>query len=238
MNHTTDAPPNPVPFTLSVNPTAPAKAVAGLKVVTVGDGLGALLTLNVIPVEVPPPGAEVMTSTLRVPTLAVSPAEIVALRWVLSMKVVARVVPFQRIKEPLMKFVPVTLRVNPEPPADAEFGLMFESVGAGLTTAFVVKVRPLDVPPPGAGVFTVTGAVPTAATSEPRIDAVSCVELTKAVVRGEPFQRTVAPLTKFVPVTARVKAASPAVFEMGESKVAVGDGFVTVRESEFWPPRL
>ena len=94
---TSEAPTKPEPFTFRVNPTAPAVTVAGLSVVTVGAGLGALLTLNVTPVEVPPPGAAVMTSTLRVPTLAISAAEMLASRWELSTNVVARVVPFHRI---------------------------------------------------------------------------------------------------------------------------------------------
>jgi hypothetical protein len=41
------------------------------------------------------------------------------------------------------------------------------------------------------------------------IVAVSCVELTNAVRRGEPFQLTTEPFTKFAPVTVRVKLVLP-----------------------------
>ena len=137
-----------------------------------------------------------------------------------------------------MKFVPTTLRVNPGPPTAADTGLMLESVGTGLITAFVVNVSALEVPPPGAGVFTVTLAVPALATSEARMEAVNCVGLTKFVVRTAPFQRTLEPLTKFEPLTVSVKAASPAVFEVGLSEIKAGEGLTTVRERLFCPPRL
>ena len=42
----------------------------------------------------------------------------------------------------------------------------------------MVKLNPLDVPPPGVGFVTVTVAVPAVVISLARIDAVSCVLLT------------------------------------------------------------
>jgi hypothetical protein len=89
---------------------------------------------------------------------------------VLLIQVVARAVPFQRIIEEATKFVPVTMRVKPTPPAVAELGLMLVSAGAGL---LIVKVCALVVPPPGVGLKTVTLAVPAVAILAASILAVS-----------------------------------------------------------------
>ena len=63
-------------------------------------------------------------------------------------------------------------------------------VGTGLFTA---NDTAFDAPPPGAGLNTVTLAVPAVAMSANVIAAVSCVPLTYVVVRFSPFQRTTAP---------------------------------------------
>src|SRR5947208_1866293 len=57
--------------------------------------------------------------------------------------------------------------------------------------------------------------------SEAGMLAVSCVELTKVVVRAAPFHSTVAPVTKFVPLAVSVKAGPPAVAELGVRPVRV-----------------
>src|SRR5207247_9886627 len=69
------------------------------------------------------------------------------------------------------------------------------------------------------------------AMSAAAIAAVSCVALTKVVVLAEPFHRTVAPLTKFVPVTVRVNAAPPEVVLDGLRLVMAGTGLLTVKAS-------
>ena len=61
------------------------------------------------------------------------------------------------IAEVLTKLVPLTVRVNEEPPAVALFGEVLVRCGTGLLT---VKLNPLEVPPPGVGLNTVTVAVP------------------------------------------------------------------------------
>src|SRR2546425_12357775 len=88
----------------------------------------------------------------------------------------------------LMKFVPVAVRVNPAPSATALLGEIKLSVGAGL---LIVNVEALEVPPPGVGLKTVTGAVPAVAMSLARIWAWSWVLLTKVVVRLLAFHRTI-----------------------------------------------
>jgi hypothetical protein len=82
----------------------------------------------------------------------------------------------------------------------------------------------LEVPPPGAGLNTVTCAVPATAMSEAGTEAVSCVDETKLVVRSEPFHLTTEPEIKFVPFTVRVNPAPPAVAEFGLRLVVVGTG--------------
>jgi hypothetical protein len=106
-----------------------------------------------------------------------SAARIVAVNCVAEPNVVALSVPFHRTTELLMKLEPVTVSVNPAPPAIAEVGLILVRPGTGLA-AVIVKFTPLDVPPPGAGLNTVTLAVPAVAMSAARIVAVNWVALT------------------------------------------------------------
>jgi len=91
----------------------------------------------------------------------------------------------------------------------------------GVTT---VKMTPFDVPPPGAGLVTVTLKVPAVAMSEATMAAVSCVTLTNVVARALPLKLTVEPLTKFVPFTVKVKVGPPAMALAGEMLVIVGGG--------------
>ena len=97
-------------------------------------------------------------------------------------------------------------------------------IGEG-AAALIVKLTAFEVPPPGVGVTTVTLAVPAEAISLAGIAAVSCVALTKVVVRALPFHRTVEPLMKFDPFTVRENAAPPVVAEFGLIVVMAGTGF-------------
>ncbi len=72
-----------------------------------------------------------------------------------------------------------------------------------------MKVRALEVPPPGAGLNTVTEAVPAVAMSAAVIDALNWVEETYVVVRFDPFQRTTELDLKPLPFTVNVNAAPP-----------------------------
>src|SRR5439155_16785473 len=127
----------------------------------------------------------------------------------------------------LKKSVPYTVSVNAASPATAVLGDRELSVGLGFG-AVIVNVCGLEVPPPGAGVNTVTEAVPAVAMSAVVICAVSCVLLPNVVARWLPFHCTMDELMKFVPVSASVKAASPATTLLGDREVSVGLGFGAV----------
>jgi hypothetical protein len=167
-----------VPLTVRVKAAPPAVAELGLRPVVVGTGLSGMLIVKVWALEVPPPGEGLNTVTLAVPAVAMSEARIEAVSCVDETKLVLRSKPFHLTTEPEMKLVPLTMSVKAAPPAVAEVGLRFVVVGTGLSGILIVKVWGLDVPPPGAGLNTVTGAVPAVAMSEARIEAVTWVALT------------------------------------------------------------
>jgi hypothetical protein len=83
------------------------------------------------------------------------------------------------------------------------------------------------VPPPGAGLVTVTLIVPDVAVSVAVINAFTCVALRNVVVFAVPLKFSTDDELKFVPVTVRVKAA-PFVALVGESETSVGKGLFTV----------
>jgi hypothetical protein len=85
-----------------------------------------------------------------------------------------------------------------------------------------VNVCAVDVAPGHVGLVTVTDAVPAAAMREADTVAVNCVEETNVVVSGVPFQFTVDPETKFVPITVSVNPEPPAVAQVGLSELIVG----------------
>lgn len=92
----------------------------------------------------------------------------------------------------------------------------------------IVNVAAFDVPPPGAGLETVTLAVPGLAISAAAMAAVNCVPLTKVVVRFEPFHCTVEVATKLLPLTVSTKAAPNAVALFGLRVETAGTGLLIV----------
>ena len=88
------------------------------------------------------------------------------------MKVVVRSDPFHRTTEPAIKFDPLTVRVNPDPPAIALEGFRLVRAGTGFN-GFIVKDNTLEVPPPGAGLNTITDADPAVAMSAAEMEAVN-----------------------------------------------------------------
>jgi len=169
-----------------------------------------------------------VTVTFNVPAVAMSVAGIVATICVLVTDegVIAGLVPKFTVA-PATKPVPVRVNVKAAPPAVAEVGAVEVSVGP--ETALIVKDRLPDVPPPGAGLVTVTVAVPAVAISAAVIAAVNFVALTKVVVLAAPLNFTTDVGTKPVPLTVRVKAAPPAVALAGDREVAVGAGLLMVK---------
>jgi hypothetical protein len=110
-------------------------------------------------------------------------------------------------------------------PAGTQSGKIELIVGTPLGPALVtVKLSGLEVPPPGAGLVTVTADVPTEAMLEAGMAAVNCVELTNVVVGTAPPKLTVEDERKFVPLIVSVKAAPPATALFGEIVVIVGLG--------------
>ena len=99
---------------------------------------------------------------------------------------------------------PDTIPTGAEPEAMSIFPNPRLPVG-GVTS----KKATLETPPPGAGLDTVTEAVPGAAISAALRAAVSCPLLTKFVVLALPFQFTTDPETKPAPFTVRVNAEPP-----------------------------
>src|SRR5256885_4805646 len=222
----------PLPFTSSVSDPVPAVTPVGVSPVSPGTGL---FTVNVRAPEVPPPGAGVITVTCGVPAAATSAAAMAAVSCVALTKTVVRAAPFQLTVEPLTKLLPLTVSVKAALPADVLVGDRAARVGDEL---FTVNVCAAELPPPGAGVTTVTCGVPAAATSAAAMAAVSCVALTKVVVRVAPFHLTVLPLTKPVPFTVSVKAGPLTSALLGVRPVSVGAGLFTVNvcAAEVPPP--
>jgi len=180
--------------------------------------------------DVPPPGLGFTTVIEAAPGLGIRAAGTVAVSRVAETKVVVSGLPFQFTVEPETKLVPLTVKVNCEPPAVAQVGLSEVIVGTGL---LMVKVCAFDVPPPGAGFTTVTEAVPAFATRAAVTVAVSCVEETNVVVKAVPFQRTDEVETKLVPFTVRMNCADPAKHELGLIEVIVGTGLLIVNITVF-----
>jgi hypothetical protein len=99
--------------------------------------------------------------------------------------------------------------------ADWPAGIVCGPVGLDILKSPMLNVSAFDVPPPGVGLNTVTEAVPEVAMLLAGTAAVNCVALPIVVVSAALFHFTTEPLMKFVPVSASVKAAPPAVAEAG-----------------------
>jgi hypothetical protein len=133
-----------------------------------------------------------------------------------------------------MKLLPLTVSVKAAPPAVADAGLRPVVAGTGFVIALIVNICALEVPPPGAGLNTVTVAVPADTMSAAVIAAVSWVEDRYVVVRPAPFHCTTEPLIKLLPLTVRVKAAPPAEADAGLRPVVAGTGLLAVPVADLY----
>jgi hypothetical protein len=103
------------------------------------------------------------------------------------------------------KLEPVTVKGNDAVPAVARAGESEVMVGAGSELGGVMgKVIGFEFTAEGRFDTEITAGF-SEAVSGGGIAAVSCIVLTNVVGRGNPFQVTTEPLTKFVPFTVRVK---------------------------------
>jgi hypothetical protein len=162
----------------------------------------------------------VITLTWAVPTLATYASGIVALTPVGSTYIVvgAVVIPplsVHWIAEHGTKLLPIAVRKNAPVggcvvPTAALFGISEVMVGTGSEPG-TVSVK-FEAPEVVVELDTVTAAVPVTpgkAVSAGEIMALSCVELTNVVGRGDPFQFTTSPFTKSVPFTVSGKPVVP-----------------------------
>lgn len=99
-------------------------------------------------------------------------------------KVVVLEEPLILTTEAETKLVPLTVRIKPDPPTRVDVGEIDVVAGIGL---LVVKTCEFEVPPPRAGLNTVTVEVPAEAISATVITAVNWLEETKVVALDEPF---------------------------------------------------
>src|SRR5580698_6816985 len=129
--------------------------------------------------DLPPPGVGLLTVTWAVPALATSDFNIFACNFPELLKVVTREDPFHNTCDVVTNPEPYTSIVNAALPALMLDGFSDVRLGTGL---LMLNVFALEVPPPGAGLSTVTLAVPAAAMSLAGTVAWSSTLLTKVVV--------------------------------------------------------
>ena len=88
---------------------------------------------------------------------------------------------------PLVKLLPLMVRVIAPLPATAEFGVRDDKTGTGLAGTVIVNVSTLETPPPGVGLNTLTCTFPELARSLAGIKACNSVVETNVVGLDPPF---------------------------------------------------
>lgn len=214
----------PVPVTVIVSARPPAVTVEGEMLVIVGTG-GA--TGNGNGLDITPPGF--VTVTGKVTACCTRFAGTTAVNCVLLTNVVtSELVPSETV-DPGTKLLPFTVNVNAGPPVGTVDGEILVIIGP----ATMVSVTAFDTEPPV--LAAVICAVPGCEVRFAGTVAVSCVELTKVVVRAVAFNDTVAPDRKLVPLTVRVITPPPAETIAGEMLLIVGVGTVMVKVTALEP---
>lgn len=129
---------------------------------------------------------------------------------------------FQNSVVELSKPTPLTVRVNPGPPAAAVVGEMLVMV----MFCAIVKLRGAGGVCPG--LATQTEAVPACTIKLAGTEAVSWVAETTVVVSGDPFHVTTVVLENPDPFAVSTKAAPPDTAELGEMLVRINGGGLIV----------
>jgi len=128
---------NLLPVMVRVNAAPPAVAPVGERALVVGTGL---LIVKVSGLDSPPLGVGSKTVTAKLPAAAISVAFIAVLNCVALTNVVVLSRPLTRITKPLTNPVPLTLRLNPAPPAIAFDGERLLTLGAPSVKAKTVRL--------------------------------------------------------------------------------------------------
>jgi len=223
----------PEPPTVTCTNCAPAESATELGVALNCDEPPDT-TVKVAALEADAPGFT--TVTVRWPCTAMKPAGTVAVSWLAVTKVVESVDPPHSTTAPGVKPLPVTVRVNPGPPATTDGGLrpvIWRLDDCGL----MVRMTALEVPE-RPGLITVTIAVPGTVNRLAGTCAVSRFELpnASAVDRGDPFHCTLAPNRNPVPYTARLKPGLPATIEDGVTCLIEGMSGLMLKVTAFEAP--
>jgi len=138
------------PVTVRVPAPAPAWLLVGEIVAIVGTGFA---TVRVKVFELPPPGGGFTTTTCRDPAEFANEADTeLTSRAVELSNEVGWTVPLIITFDNETKFVPVRSSVNAPPLARTVVGESDEICGTGLVVGLIVKMRAVEVPPPGLGV--------------------------------------------------------------------------------------
>ena len=155
-----------MPVTVSVNDPLPSGRLDGDRLLMTASGFGA--TTKSTAVLVPPPGVGLVTVTgsePAVPGSAGTTAESVPLLF----NVVINSAPLKLICDEAINPVPVTVNVNEGLPTSSVDGERLEMTGDGLFAGPIVNVADGLVPPPGAGLTTVTATGPVTSGSDPTV---------------------------------------------------------------------
>jgi hypothetical protein len=190
-----------------------------------GWGLPEVLGVIVkVAVEVPPPGRGLLTTTSQLPVAERSDAVSVIVSWPLLTNNAGCKMPLKvTVDEPMN---PLPLIVNTSRPelTVADVGDKPVIDGWGLSAAVTVKLTDCELPPPGGGLFTMRGKVPTAARSEALRFILSWLLPTEESRWGTPLNITVDAAIKPVPLIVSVNGPVPTVADDGDRPVIAGCG--------------
>jgi hypothetical protein len=171
--------------------------------------------------DVPPPTPTgLATKMLTIPWITTSEDKTEAVICVELTKVAALETPLKLTFEPLTKFAPLIVNVNPGEPATTTDGMIEEIVGGGRTTAKLASATP----PSGGGVLTRTKTGPAVAIADPGIAAVNCEALKEVIASVWPPKLIVELEIKLLPFTISVKGPLPSSAFVGEIEVMTGTG--------------